>query len=399
MEVSSMTVSVYMLATSIIILRKGYQPAKYFLAAWVVFLVGVVIYILKDFEILPFNNFTRYTMQIGSGIETILLSFALAARINVYKKEKEDAQEKMLATLKENEKIIKDQNFVLEQKVEERTTELNQTLHDLKHAQSKLVDAEKMSSLGQLTAGIAHEINNPINFVSSNIAPLRQDIDDVNAILSKYEEINDTSNLKEKLMEVEQLKNELDFDYLKNELVTIINGIEDGAKRTAEIVSGLRNFSRLDEAELKSCNLNEGIETTVILIKNKLNGITINKLLGDIPNCECNPGKLNQMVLNLIDNAIYAIETKNSSDGLITVTTSSTEDFVLLSVQDNGIGMSTEVTNKLFDPFFTTKDVGEGTGLGLSIVRSIVDSHNGEINVHSTPNEGTEITVKIPTKH
>ncbi len=398
MEVNAMIVSIYMLITTIKIVKRGYQPAKYFLVAWVIFLSGVIIYILKDFEVLPFNNFTRYTMQIGSAIETILLSFALAARINIYKKEKEESQQKTVEVLKENEKIIRDQNIVLEQKVEERTTELNLTLSDLKEAQSQLVDAEKMSSLGQLTAGIAHEINNPINFVSSNIAPLRQDIEDVNAIIEKCEELKNVDNIEEKLKEIDALKKELDFGYLKTELSTIIDGIEDGAKRTTEIVSGLRNFSRLDEGELKKADINEGLASTLVLIKNKLNGIKVSKSFGDIPPIECNPGKINQLAMNLIDNAIYAIKERGIENGLIDLITESNNKTILLTIKDNGVGIANDIKNKLFDPFFTTKDVGEGTGLGLSIVRNIIENHNGKITVNSEVNVGTEMIVEIPIK-
>lgn len=398
MEMNAMIVSFFMLYVAVKITRKGYQPAKYFLAAWIVFLAGVVIYILKDFEILPFNNFTRYTMQIGSAIETLLLSFALAARINMYKKEKEESQFKTVEVLKENEKIIKNQNIILEQKVEERTNELNNTLNHLKQAQSQLIDAEKMSSLGLLTAGIAHEINNPINFVSSNILPLRQDINDVNAILNKYEELKGGDNILEKLKEIDDLKKELDYDYLKKELIEIINGIEDGATRTTEIVSGLKNFSRLDEGEFKLANFNDGIKSTFILVKNKLEGIQVDLDLGDIPFYECNPGKINQLILSLLDNAIYATKKnhENNRNGRIKIHTSSTENQLTLSVSDNGIGISKENLSKLFDPFFTTKDVGEGTGLGLSIVRGIIDSHNGIINVESTEGKGTDIVIKFP---
>ncbi|NQX99326.1 MAG: HAMP domain-containing histidine kinase [Flavobacteriales bacterium] len=264
----------------------------------------------------------------------------------------------------------------------------------------KLVDAEKMSSLGQLTAGIAHEINNPINFVSSNIAPLRQDIEDVNTIIKKYEELETADNIPEKLKEIETLKKELDFEYLKTELSIIIDGIEDGAKRTTEIVSGLRNFARLDEGELKNANINEGIESTLILIKNKLKEIKIKKSLNKIPNIDCNPGKINQMVMNLIDNAIYAIDKSENEnkDGLIIVTTESNKGLIKLTIKDNGVGIADKIKDKLFDPFFTTKDVGEGTGLGLSIVRSIVDNHGGKIIVNSEINKGTEIIVEIPIK-
>ena len=340
-------------------------------------------------------------MQIGSAAETMLLSFALAARINIYRKEKEEAQHKTVEVLQENTKIIKEQNIVLEQKVEERTQELNKALSHLKETQSQLVDSEKMSSLGQLTAGIAHEINNPINFVSSNITPLKQDLADIYSIVKKYEEIDENTDITQLLKEIKTLKEQLDYDYLNEELVTIIDGIEDGAKRTAEIVSGLRNFSRLDEGELKSVNINEGIESTLILIKSKLNGIKISKQLATaLPSLECNPGKINQLIMNLIYNAIYATKKRytNNKDGIITITTNYDNDEIVLSIKDNGIGIADDIKAKLFEPFFTTKDVGEGTGLGLSIVRGIVDNHHGQITLNTTINVGTEIIIKLPLK-
>ena len=384
--------SLFMLYVGARIAYKGYRPAKFFTASWSIFLVGVFVYAMKDFGILPHNNITIYTMPVGSAIETVLLSFALADRINIYKKERVEA-------LEEKERVVREQNVILEQKVVERTSELNQTLKHLKEAQSQLVDAEKMSSLGQLTAGIAHEINNPINFVSSNINPLRQDLKDIDAIIAKYEELS-KDNFEDKLNEIEELKKELDFDYLKTELNTIINGIEDGAVRTKEIVSGLRNFSRLDEVELQKANINEGINSTLVLIKNRLNGIVLKKNHGNLPMILCYPGKLNQLFMNLINNAIHAIEEKdiNNEDGLININTFADEHYIYIKVKDNGIGMSTEVKEKIFEPFFTTKDVGQGVGLGLSISYSIIETHHGEIHVTSEKNIGTEITVKIPIK-
>lgn len=390
MQINAMAVSVFMLFTAIYIVKKGVQPAKYFLLAWSIFLLGVIAFVLKDNGVLPYNNFTRYTMQIGSGIETILLSFALAARINIYKKERIEAVE-------EKEKVLKEQNVILEQKVEERTKELNQTLSKLKDAQVQLVDSEKMSSLGQLTAGIAHEINNPINFVSSNITPLRQDLEDIQSILSKYEELN-TNNISNKLEEIESLKQELDYEYLKTELVTIINGIEDGAKRTTEIVSGLRNFSRLDEGELKLADINIGIKSTLTLIKNKLEGIKIETDLCEKAECESNPGKINQLIMNLVDNAIDAIK-KNHSDltkGLIKIETKNLEDTITIKITDNGFGISDDIKSKIFDPFFTTKDVGEGTGLGLAIVKGIIETHNGFLEIESELKTGTTFLIELP---
>lgn len=391
MEFSAGIVSFFMLYTGIFMIKKGYQPAKYFVVAWSIFLCGVIIYILKDFEILPFNNYTRYTMQIGSAVETVLLSFALAARINIYKKER-------LEALQEKETLVREQNIILEKQVKKRTQELELALKNLKEAQSQLVDAEKMSSLGQLTAGIAHEINNPINFVSSNISPLRQDIEDLEQIINKYEELKNADNVEEKFKEIEQLKNELDFEYLKKELPSIINGIEDGATRTKEIVSGLRNFSRLDEVEYQQANINEGIESTLILIKSKLTNINLVKNLSPLPLINCNPSKLNQLFMNLIDNAISAIEEKGIENGKITLETSVETNDIIFKISDNGIGIKQEILPKIFDPFFTTKDVGKGTGLGLSISRSIIEAHEGTIEVNSEVNKGTEITVKIPNK-
>jgi signal transduction histidine kinase len=395
MEINAGIVSVFMLITVVIIVRKGYEPAKYFLMAWIIFLLGVIIYILKDLGVLPFNNFTRYTMQIGSAIETVLLSFALAAKINIYKKER-------LEALQEKQKIIKEQNITLEQNVEKRTRELNQTLIDLKNTQTQLVEAEKMSSLGQLTAGIAHEINNPINFVSSNIHPLRQDINDLKQLIAKYGELEVTEDIKGQLEEIQKLKEELDYDYLKEELDSIVDGIEEGASRTAEIVNGLRTFSRLDESTLKDVDINEGIESTLLLVKSKLNQIKLIKHLGDLPLVECNPGKMNQVFMNLVVNAIFAVHQKKytgEEEGLVSVTTERVEnEKIKIIIEDNGVGIPNEIKNKLFDPFFTTKSVGEGTGLGLSIVKSIIESHNGEIKIDSELNKGTKIIIVLPQK-
>jgi len=395
LSINAGIVSLYILITSIIVLKKGYQPAKYFLAAWVIFLIGVIIFILKDVGVLPYNTYTRYTMQFGSAIETILLSFALAARINLYKKEKEASQLQTLEALKENEKIVREQNIILEQKVDERTRELKETLNHLKSAQSKLVDSEKMSSLGQLTAGIAHEINNPINFVSSNISPLRQDIEDIKIIIDKHEELKSCDNIEVKLQEIEELKKELDFDYLKTELKIIIDGIEDGAVRTKQIVSGLKNFSRLDEGEAKEADINEGIESTLILLNSKLNKIELTKNLQNLPLIYCYPGKLNQLFMNIIDNAIQAIE-EQPEKGLLTIASTHNDTSVIISIKDNGAGMNNETKEKIFEPFFTTKDVGKGTGLGLSIAYNIIKAHEGEIKVKSELGKGTEFIIKLP---
>jgi hypothetical protein len=355
---------------------------------------------------LPYNTFTYYILHIGSAIEVVLLSFALADRINILKREKEASQLQAMEVLKENERIIREQNLILDTKVKERTRELqeanrelNIALKRLKEAQTQLVNAEKMASVGQLTAGIAHEINNPINFVSAAMKPLRRNIGYFLEVLDKYENTSLQPPVKNFFTEVEAIKKKYDIDYCKEEIAIILQGIEDGASRTTEIVKGLRNFSRLDEAEIKLANINTGLDSTIILLQGNINGrIKINKDYGDIPEVECYAGKLNQVFMNILTNGIQAVKAKGltSGEGCITIQTRHTEKDLVILFADNGVGMTEEVKNKIFDPFFTTKEVGEGTGLGMSIVYSIIQMHEGTIIVDSEVGVGTQITLTIP---
>jgi signal transduction histidine kinase len=400
MELTSSIVSIFMLVVAYKVYRKGFSEARFFLLGWSIFLIGVCIYVLKDFEILPYNTFTRYTMHFGSAAEVILLSFALADRINILKKEKEESQAAALNALQQNDKLITEQNVILESKVKARTLELRNTLENLKDTQAQLVNAEKMASLGQLTAGIAHEINNPINFVSANVKPLKMDIEDVLALVKKYEGLSPDKITTNDFEEIEKFRNEIDIEYLKKEMESLLLGIEDGAKRTAEIVSGLRNFSRLDESDVKEVNINDGIGSTLILLKSAVPPNTkIITHLSEIPLIECLPGKLNQVFMNLFSNALYAIKQKNSEDeNSLTVSTYISGENVIVEIKDTGIGMTPEVKAKIFDPFFTTKDVGEGTGLGMSIVFKIIESHGAKIVVESEYGVGTKILLILNKK-
>lgn len=395
-------VSIYIFVTSLVIYRKGYPPAKFFFLAWIILVIGVFVFVLKDAGIIEANIFTTYALQFGSVVEVILLSFALADRINILKKEKEESQAKALEALRQNEILIKEQNILLEKKVAERTLELekanveiNLALNNLKETQAQLVDAEKMASLGQLTAGIAHEINNPINFVSANVKPLKLDVEDILSVIKKYEELEGSKNLEKDLIAINEYKNSIDLEYVKNEVEILLSGIEDGAKRTAEIVTGLKNFSRLDETDVKQANINEGIESTLVLLKNLLTpNIKVIKELGDLPLIDCLPGKLNQVFMNLFSNALYAIKKKGLEfDQFLKIKTFETADNVILVVEDSGIGMSEQVKHKIFEPFFTTKDVGEGTGLGMSIVFKIIETHQAKIEVESKEGVGTKISI------
>ncbi len=281
-----------------VLYRNKFRPAKYFLIAYSVFLFGVIVFVVKDYSGLTYNLFTSHSMQLGSAIEAMLLSFALADKINVFRREKEESQAQALKALQENERIIREQNVILEGRVNERTYELKvsnegleKAMVELKEAQSQLVDKEKMASLGQLTAGIAHEINNPINFVTSNVKPLNRDVYILLDTIAAIEQVaTDANTTEEKKRLIEDYKMEIDFDYLKMEIDQLLHGIGDGAARTAEIVKGLRIFSRLDEDDLKKADVNEGLDSTMVIANNLLNNtIKLEKKYASLPLIECYP--------------------------------------------------------------------------------------------------------------
>ena len=399
-EIIASAVSVFMLIVPYKIYKMGYRPAKFFLLAWSFFLIGVSIYVMKDLGVLPYNNLTNYMMPIGSAIEVVLLSLALADRINILKSEKEISQAEAFKLLTENERIIKEQNVNLENKVSERTAELEASNKNLKETQSQLVDAEKMASLGQLTAGISHEINNPINFVVSNIKPLKRDVQEILLILDKYNEIKDGANLNEKLVEINALKKKLDSDYLKDEINLLLKGIDEGANRTAEIVKGLKNFARADEGDIKKINIHQGIDATLTLLNNNItsNNIRVIKNYSDLPFIECYPGKINQVLMNLLSNSVDALKAVKiqNHEPVISIETLVNNKNIVIKISDNGVGIPKAIISKIFDPFYTTKEVGEGTGLGLSIVYGIIKSHNGKIDVESEENKSTTFTIALP---
>lgn len=278
--------------------------------------------------------------------------------------------------------------------IEEKNTELNTVLTNLKETQQQLVQSEKMASLGQLTAGVAHEINNPINFVSANIKPLKDDLTDLVGYLNFYRNTIKEKGLEDAFGGQDKLPEENEINLVLQEVEDLLRGIEEGAARTAEIVKGLRNFSRLDQDALKKANLNEGIESTLTLLHSTYKDrINIVKDFGNIPEVECFPGQINQVFMNLFSNAIQAIQ----GTGSIFVSTQPTdEDKVCISIKDTGGGIPEEIRSKIFDPFFTTKDVGKGTGLGLSISYGIIQKHNGTIEVLSESGVGSTFIITLP---
>jgi len=392
--------SLYLMSSAVICYRSGSRPAAFFLLAWGFFLVGVLLFVMKDSGVLPYTSLTVYAMPLGSAIEGILLSFGLADRINVLRREKEFSQAAALASSLENERIIREQNAMLEEKVTERTHALQETNEHLKLTQTKLVNAEKMASLGQLTAGIAHEINNPINFITSNILPLRRNITEIVEVMQAYRAL-EPAKATEQLKALKDREKKLGINESIEELDDIIGSIAEGSSRTAEIVRGLRNFSRLDEDDLKEVDLNDGLRSTIALLAPQYREkVAIELELGLTPAVECYPGKVNQVFMNVLTNAFQATIAKaDCASPLVRIATRSEGDRVIITVKDNGIGMSQEVRSRMFEPFFTTKAVGDGTGLGLAIVYGIIEDHHGTISAETAIGLGTELRIEFPIQH
>ncbi|MEQ9404656.1 MAG: ATP-binding protein [Cyclobacteriaceae bacterium] len=303
--------------------------------------------------------------------------------------------------LQDNEKLFlaeKKLQATLE-KEQESKEELSKAIESLKSAQSQLVHSEKMASLGQLTAGIAHEINNPINFISSGMVSLKMSIESLREIADEYTRIEEGDDVEEVIESVKELKEEHEYEEIVDELDDLIKDVNYGVSRTIEIVKGLRVFSRLDEEEAKNANINENIDATLTLLRNKTKDkITITKHYDEsMKDIECYPGQLNQVFMNILNNAVQAMP-DNKKDAEITIYTEESENEVVIRLKDNGVGIPEEIKNRIWEPFFTTKEVGVGTGLGMSITYGIIEKHGGKIELTSEVGKGTEFAITLPKR-
>lgn len=292
-------------------------------------------------------------------------------------------------------------NLLLEEEVSDRTQTLQQTLETLQQSQSQLIQAEKMSGLGQMVAGIAHEINNPINFIYANIKPTTQYALELLHLFHLYQQHYPNS-----VPAIEDYCQKIDIQYIAKDFPKILTSMKVGADRIRDLVLSLRNFSRLDEAEMKSVDLHEGLESTLLILQHRLQShqpITIVKEYGTLPLVECNAGSINQVFMNLLANAIDALGEINDWEKPLSIrilTQTLDQDHVAICIADNGTGIPESVKQRLFDPFFTTKPMGKGTGLGLSIAyQIIVDSHQGQLRCESIQGQGTEFWIELPVKH
>ncbi|ERT07177.1 HAMP domain protein [Lyngbya aestuarii BL J] len=312
----------------------------------------------------------------------------------------------MIKQLRLSYQQLADYSHTLEENVEQRTQEirhknqdLEATLKELKKAQTKLVQQEKMASLGQLVAGIAHEINNPVNFIYGNVEPAYEYAQDLLNLIRLYQQ-NYPQPSQEIIDEIE----EIDLAFIQEDFVQLLNSMKDGSERIKDIVLSLRNFSRLDESEQKQVDIHQGIESTLRILQSRLKSqsegseIKVIKQYGKLPLVNCYPGQLNQVYMNLISNAIDALEPDDQvNNPEINICTTVINDHIEIRIADNGSGIKPEILEQIFDPFFTTKPVGKGTGLGLSIsYQIIVEKHKGQLLCHSKRGKGTEFRIKLP---
>jgi len=275
--------------------------------------------------------------------------------------------------------------------LERQNTELAERKSELERLQAQIVHNEKMASLGQLSAGIAHELNNPAGFIYGNMDMLQDSIAGLKRLLSAYAEV---SLPEPTAAQVKTIKTEIDYDVMIAELASIIADCLEGARRIRDVVQNLRLFSRLDEAEVKKVDLHDGIDSTIRLLSRYYSSgrIRLVRDFGDLPLVSCYAGQLNQVWMNLLVNAAQAV----GKGGEVRISTLAEGDSVAVKISDTGCGIPAKQLNKIFDPFFTTKPVGEGTGLGLSISYGIIERHHGTIVAKSSVGEGTTFTVRIP---
>lgn len=281
----------------------------------------------------------------------------------------------------------------LEEELRANNDMLEQANHRLQDAQGQLMQADKMASVGQLAAGVAHEINNPIGFVYSNLGSLEQYLNEIFALLSVYEKA-EASMADSMRAEVQTIKQQTDIAFLKEDVPTLMKESRDGITRVKRIVQDLKEFSHVDSSdEWKTVDLHNGLDSTLNIVNNEIKyHAEVHKEYGEIPSVECLPSQINQVFMNLLVNAGHAIEGK----GVITVRTGQQGEEVFVQVADSGKGISAENLKRIFDPFFTTKPVGKGTGLGLSLSYGIIKKHDGRIEVQSEVGKGTTFTVWLP---
>lgn len=352
----------------------------------------------------PLQQLTAASHQLANGDFAINLDATRQDELGVLA----GAFNSMASQIKTSFIELEEVNNALELRVEERTIKLQETLVELRRTQAQMIQNEKMSALGQLVAGVAHEINNPVNFIHANLTYIENYAQDLLKFIQLYQH-----HYPHPVAEIQTQAENFDLEFTLNDLPKMLSSMKIGTDRIQEIVLSLRNFSRLDEAELKAVDIHEGIDSTLLILQHRLqaqpqrSAIEVIKNYGDLPLISCYPGQLNQVFMNILSNAIDALEEANQQRTSVEITTYPhtiwihtqliTENQIMISIADNGLGVSDIAITRLFDPFFTTKDVGKGSGLGLSISYQIVtELHQGKLDCNSTPGKGAEFVINLP---
>ena len=299
---------------------------------------------------------------------------------------------------------LREANESLEKRVAERTRELSEALKRLKESEAQLVQSEKMSSLGQMVAGVAHEINTPLAYVKNSVATVRERLPELKDSVAQSERLlallqspaPDQADLQDAFAAVNARLAQLREHQVLGDLDSLTKDGLHGIEQIGELVVNLKNFSRLDRSKVASFNVNEGVIATLIIAKPQLRNVAVEKRFGEIPSITCSPSQVNQVLLNLVTNAAQALDKPQKA--IVVSTRREGDDAIAVEVADNGKGIAPEALPKIFDPFYTTKEVGKGTGLGLSIAYKIVSEHGGRIDVKSQPGKGTVFTVVLPIK-
>jgi len=298
---------------------------------------------------------------------------------------------------------LESQHHAMQEELIQKNRTLDKTLKELKSTQAQILQSEKMASIGQLAAGVAHEINNPIGFISSNLEALNDYMDDLNTLLGHYQNLQeklagDTSlsdGVKSQVQAVKEYEEQIEIDYLKEDIPELLGDCKDGTDRVGRIVGDLKSFAHPGNDKKTLIDINKGLESTLNVVYNELKyKATVTKEFGNTLRVEGFPQKLNQVFMNILVNAGHAIKEK----GEIKILTETQGDKAVITISDNGCGIDQAHLSKIFDPFFTTKEIGKGTGLGMNIAYNIIQEHNGTIEIESEVGKGTRFIIKLPGK-